>query len=248
MIQNDVVSSQRAGVQILFASITHHKFCFCWQYRNMLLTIQSEQSLLSKIIYLPAGEQQRQLINMLHAHQRITICHTLVRVLYVTHWTLCSVSSFSERPSKNQDGERHPGRRQPPVCCQTALWWVSLELYFTSQTFLLDLLISLLSYCFKFQKHSSVMFPDLPLNQIWLKAVCFCSIPDWREAVLDPRLPQRRRSLHSTLQRGESDSSCTSLCFAGLGSVVSLALFLCPASSPRLPPRWCSRRRMWSFI
>lgn len=33
---------------------------------------------------------------------------------------------------------------------------------------------------------------------------CICSIPDWGEVVLDPRLSQRRRSLHETLQRGES--------------------------------------------
>lgn len=38
---------------------------------------------------------------------------------------------------------------------------------------LLDLLISLLSYCFTFQTFFSVMFPNLPLNQIWLNLCVF---------------------------------------------------------------------------
>lgn len=48
--------------------------------------------------------------------------------------------------------------------------------------------------------------PSLFVVHCWIGFdwnVCICSIPDRREAVLDPWLPQRRRSLHKTLQRGK---------------------------------------------
>lgn len=63
-------------------------------------------------------------------------------------------------------------------------------------------------YCPEFQKVSSVMLSDSPLNRLWLNLpVCvFCSIPDWGEVVPDPGLPQGRRSLHQTLQRGTRES------------------------------------------
>lgn len=112
-------------------------------------------------------------------------------------------------------------------------------------------------YCLislNFRNFSSVLSCDLPSNQIWLKLGCICSIPDRREVVFDPWLSQRRRSLHQTLQRGQNASSyCGD--FAGPGSdwqssncsLSSLSLYV-TLSVCLMPPRWCSQRRMWSFI
>lgn len=167
-----------------------------------------------------------------------------------------STLSSSERPCENQDGERHPGRRQPPVCSQTALWWVSLKFYCTAPP---AWNINWFHYCLIAlnSRNFPQSFPDIPVNHIWLKLVCTCSIPDWREVVLDPWLSQRRRSFHQTLQRGED--CCVSpakaqtdvhLIFPAL--VMSFFLTVCLSLSLCLavlssPPRWCLRRRMSSF-
>ena len=52
------------------------------------------------------------------------------------------------------------------------------------------------------RRNSRLALLQIPEND-W---ECVCSIPDGREALLDPGLPQRRRSLHETFQRGSRDA------------------------------------------
>lgn len=91
-------------------------------------------------------------------------CCSFLQLFFTAVKNSRSRLSSSEGPCQDQDGEGHPGRRQPPVCGQAALRWVSLPPWAWKDG-IHD------CYCFKFQKMSSVMIAVPPLTQISLKCV-----------------------------------------------------------------------------